>query len=146
MSNNVQDLEIARSVYEAIPAGVYPAVIADIVPESGQYGDQLKFKFHLDPFEGYDSGKDLHAWASTKFNPKTKLYRWAKAAIGDSVQTAAALKIGGMLNKRVLVVISHVEKDGTSFEHVDNVLPVQKSRTAAQVNADLASVDVVSPF
>ncbi len=75
-------IKISQTKYEPVPEGIYPATIEAIEAETGEFGPQLKFKFQLEPFQGFDDGKQLYAWCSRKFSPKSKLYAWTAALLG----------------------------------------------------------------
>ena len=142
-------VKIERTKYEPIPEGIYPASIVAIdLDDTSEYGSQLKFKFQLDPFEGYESGKELHAWASARFSPKSKLFKWTQSILGN-VPDDYGFDSDDLMNKRVLLVIGrNVKPDGTEFDKVESIKPLRApvQKTEEQINVELAEVEADAPF
>jgi hypothetical protein len=138
---------IPRTKYEPIPEGVYPASIVSIdLDDTSEFGSQLKFKFQLDPFEGYESGKEMHGWASARFSPKSKLFKWTTSILGN-VPDDYDFDSEDLINKRVLLVIGrNVKPDGAEFDKIEGVKPLRATaqRADEQINIELAEAE--SPF
>lgn len=124
-------IKIQQSTYEAVEPGVYPGRITDIVEEDGIYGPQLKVYFHLDPSEEYEDGKQLYAWCSRKFSPKSKLYLWTQAILGR-IAPDYVFDSDDILNKGVMVVIGNrYSTDGSQlFDYVESLKPLPKKRNS----------------
>jgi len=120
-------IKIEQSTYEAVEPGVYPGKITDIVEEEGLYGPQLKIFFFLDPFEGYEGGKQIYSWCSRKFSPKSKLYLWTQAILGR-ITPDYVFDSEDILNKPVMVVIGNrYSADGSQlFDYVESLKPLKK--------------------
>ena len=124
-------IKIQQSTYEAVEPGVYPGKITDILEEDGIYGPQLKVFFHLDPSEEYEDGKQLYAWCSRKFSPKSKLYLWTQAILGR-IAPDYVFDSDDILNKGVMVVIGNrYSADGSQlFDYVESLKPLPKKRNS----------------
>lgn len=124
-------IKIPQSTYEAVEPGVYPGKITDIQEEDGAYGPQLKVYFLLDPFEGYEAGKQLYAWCSRKFSPKSKLYSWTQAILGR-ISPDYVFDSEDILNKPVMVVIDNrFSSDGAQlYDYVESLKPLPKKRNS----------------
>ena len=124
-------IKIQQSTYEAVEPGVYPGKITDIQEEDGAYGPQLKVYFLLDPFEGYEAGKQLYAWCSRKFSPKSKLYSWTQAILGR-IPSDYVFDSDDILNKPVMVVIDNrFSADGAQlYDYVESLKPLPKKRNS----------------
>ena len=140
-------IKINFEKYVPVPEGIYPGTIVAIdLDDTSEYGSQLKFKFMLDPFEGYTSGKELSTWASAKFTPKSKLYRWAESIMGK-LPEGYNFDSDDFLNKKVFVIVDHrAGNDGQVYDKVSGIKPIRTPKTAAQLNAELAALEVESPF
>jgi hypothetical protein len=142
-------VRIERTKYEPIPIGIYPASIVAIdLDDTSEYGSQLKFKFLLDPFEGYESGKELHAWASARFSPKSKLFKWTQSILGN-IPDDYAFESDDLINKRVMLVIDHnVKPDGAVFDKVESIKPLRApvQKAVQDINFQLEEVEAESPF
>ena len=126
-------IKIQQSTYEALEPGVYPGKITDIQEEDGAYGPQLKVYFHLDPTEDYEEGKQIYAWCSRKFSPKSKLYTWTQAILGR-ITPDYVFDSDDILNKPILVVVGNRENaDGSQvFDYVESLKPLPKKRNSEQ--------------
>ena len=124
-------IKIQQSTYEALEPGVYPGKITDIQEEDGAYGPQLKVYFLLDPFEGYEAGKQLYSWCSRKFSPKSKLYSWTQAILGR-ITPDYVFDSDDILEKPVLVVIDNrFSADGSQlYAYVASLKPLPKKRNS----------------
>ncbi len=81
-----QDFQIPKKTFLLIPAGTYRATITGLEKAVGVYGEQVKITFHVltDDVDYTDGSVDLLAWCSTNYSEKSKLFRWARAALaGD---------------------------------------------------------------
>ena len=119
-------VKIQRTKYEPVPEGIYPASIVSIdLDDNSEYGSQVKFRFLLDPFPGFASGKELHAWASASFGPKSKLFKWTQSILG-TLPEDYSFDSDDLINKRVMLVIGHtVKPDGAVFDKVELIKPLR---------------------
>lgn len=126
-------IKIEQTTYEAIEPGVYPGKITDILEEDGQFGPQLKFIFLLDPFEGFEDGKQLHSWCSRKFSSKSKLYTWTTSILGR-LPSDYVFDSDDILNKSILVVVDNrFSTDGSQlYDFVESLKPLPKKRNPEQ--------------
>lgn len=141
-------VKIQRTKYEPIPEGIYPATIMTIdLDDTSEYGSQLKFKFLLDPFEGYESGKELMAWSSARFSPKSKLFKWTQSILGN-IPDDYNFDSDDLLNKRVLLVVGrNIKPDGGEFDKIESIKPLRATpKTEAQLNAVMEEVEAELPY
>jgi hypothetical protein len=117
---------IQQQVYTPIPEGVYQATITEILSENGKFGQQLRIKFLLDPMEGLEGGKYITALCSAKFSPKTKLYAWTTAVLGN-ISPKYDFNSDDLLNKPILVVTKQrLGSDGiTIFDQIETIKPLR---------------------
>ena len=104
-----------------IAAGAYDATVASVEPADGEYGQQVKFVFALDSEIGEDGEPiALWAWASSKLNPRTKLYKWATALMDSAPAIGARFDVSRLtgLPCRVLVNLEDSD-DGPRARVVD---------------------------
>jgi hypothetical protein len=122
-------VQLPQTKYEPIPEGVYPATIVDItLDDTSVYGSQLKFKFLLDAFEGYENGKEMIAWAGAKFSPKSKLFQWTQAILGKKIPEDYDFNSDDLLDKRILLVIGrNIKPDGREFDKVEGIKPLREA-------------------
>jgi len=121
---------IKQTAVELLPVGEYPATIGNTESTEGLYGQQLKVSFKL---AGPHQGKTLIAYCSPFFSPKSKLYRWVRAALGRDIPAGWDLESEKLLNRSViLVVIKKTGNDGSEFNRVDDVLPVRPTSPPAK--------------
>jgi hypothetical protein len=122
--------------YKVIDEGVYAARIASAEPVEGQYGQQIKFSFDvLDA----DEETSLLGWASAKLTPKTKLFEWAKAAMGDQFEPGQDLNIDDFVGRKVqLVVARRLSADGSEFNKVEKMMRYKaRSQDSEEINREL---------
>ena len=121
-----------KTIYEALPAGTYPAQLVAAEEADGQYGPQVKLTFEIT--SGELAGKKLLAWASLRYSEKTKLYGWTRAILGHAPEWFDS---DDLLHKPCRIVVSEKLGDGGDVIHnkVDNVLPARQpvaARSAAK--------------
>ena len=125
---------IEQTVWETIPMGEYPAVIADVRLTDGMFGQQCEFVFTLEG--GEFDGSFIKGWTSAKFSPKSKLFKWAQAAFGGAeIPPEYNLDTADLAGRRVNLRVTIKSKDdGTEFNKVDDLRPyrvVPRGRAAA---------------
>lgn len=130
-------IQIKKTVYVPLKTGEYLAEVLDIVSESGEYGEQLKFEFEI---VGQD--RTLHGWCSAKYGEKTKLYAWTRSILGRCPDNFDSSELLG--RKCTLVIVTKAKEDGSVFNRIDGVLQAPVQSTTAPVAAVPATADV--PF
>ena len=114
-------VRIEQRTYDPVPAGVYDATITAIEADEGMFGPQVKFTFTL---HGEFEGRELWAWCSRKFGPKTKSYEWTKAALGlPSIDRSYNFDSDHLLMREVRLVVSLKENDKGAFNKIEQLLP-----------------------
>ena len=124
-------MQIAMRTYEVIDPGMYPATIAEIKPETGKFGDQLKVKFLLED----QDATTLTAWTSTSFSPKSRLFGLARAAFGgNDFPPGFTLDTDKLIGRRLLLMVTVKPKgDGSGeFNKVEEFLPLKAPKAAFQ--------------
>lgn len=134
---------IPQTIFETLPMGEYPAVIAGVEETEGQYGRQLCFTFVLEG--GEHDGHKLKGWASAVFGRKSKLYSWARAAFGAEIPADYTLDTDHLVGRRVRlgVIVRLKAETGEEFNRIDSVLPAK--RPAAVVEGPAAPAPSPAP-
>ena len=115
-------MKIEKSEYVTLDTGTYTATVASIYPAEGKFGPQLEWKFALDP-EGA-----MKAWTSQAYSPKSKLFAWARAILGEAPET---LDTDDLIGKPVrLSVLTKTHDDGSEYNKVDAVLAPRAGQKA----------------
>lgn len=105
------------SAYEALPAGVYPAVLLGIEKgTSEQFGDFLKWSFNVRTADGGEA--PLSAVSSISTGPKSKAYKWAAAMLGRNPAAGQPEDLEG------LTCQLHVTVNEEGFNRIESVLPL----------------------
>lgn len=114
-------IKIPQTTFEAVPTGEYHARIDSIADETGQYGDQLKFKFALiDEFEG----RALTGYTTQIFSQNSKLYAWNKAALGGGpIPPNSPFDSDDLIGKEVVLVVVRKQGDNGYFNRIEDVKP-----------------------
>jgi len=111
----------------SVEAGLYPAIVTAVEPETGQFGDQWKFVFALDEHPA----EEAWAWATAKLGTKTKLFRWAGILLGRPIAMGEQLSRSTLVGKRCQVlIVDSVDATGETRRKVDDIM---KAKTAAKV-------------
>ena len=120
-------ITIEQTVYEVLPMGTYSAVISEIEPETGQFGEQLKFVFQLTDDE--HAGNTIWGWCSAKFSPKSKLYKWTRAALGNrEIPRDYHFNSDNVIGQSVnLQITLEAREDGTEFNRVHDLRPIKQN-------------------
>jgi hypothetical protein len=95
----------------------------------GQFGPQVKFTFKDDTshLEETDGETMLTAWSSAKYTEKTKLFKWARAALGAEFNPDVDFQASKMTGKRVLLSVEkHISATGTEFNKVGEVMALPR--------------------
>src|SRR3989337_1893697 len=121
----------AKSIID-IEAGVYPATVAKVEPADGSFGEQVRFTFAVDGLKSVDGDPlDLWAWSSQKLNPKSKLWRWAKAITGLEPVKGEVFELESLVGKPCGLLVVREENDEGVRCRVTEVLPPKKAAAAA---------------
>ena len=138
-------IKIQQTKYKPVPQGIYAATVENIEAESGQYGPQLKFTFKLDPFEGYEDGRQMLAWCSQKFSPKSKLYIWTSALMGK-IPDDYTFDSDDLINKKCLLVIGQrTSSNGGEYDHIEKIKPLRPQKSLEDVNQSLGDIEAEAP-
>jgi hypothetical protein len=113
-------MKIEKREYTVLDTGTYAATVASIVTTTGQFGEQLQWDFKL------DDGSSQRAWCSMSLTPKSKLFLWSKALLGDVPDTLDTDALIGLPCR--LSILSKAKEDGTEFNKVDQVLAPRKGQ------------------
>jgi len=120
----------------SVEAGLYPATVTAVEPETGQFGDQWKFVFTLDEHPA----EEAWAWATAKLGTKTKLFRWAGILLGRPLALGEQLGRAALVGKRCQVlIVDSVDATGETRRKVDDIM---KAKAVAKV---LESAPVSAP-
>ena len=113
-------MKIEKREYTVLDTGTYAATVASSTTTTGQFGEQLQWDFKL------DDGSSQRAWCSTSLTPKSKLFLWTKALLGDVPDTLETDALIGLPCR--LSILSKAKEDGTEFNKVDQVLTPRKGQ------------------
>lgn len=128
-------MKIEKKEYVVLDTGTYTATVASIEQTDGQYGPQLQWDFRL------EDGSSQRAWCSQSLTPKSKLFAWAKALLGevpDSIDTDDLLGLPCRLS-----IVMRTREDGSETNKVDNVLAPkagQKRRPMPEPEEEVAEI------
>ena len=117
-------MKIARTEHVRLEPGVYEAVVADVEPEVGTFGDQLKWKLLLLDADGQEA--ELWAWCSQKFSPMAKLWGWVDAIMfgGRGVPaTYQEFDTSDVIGRSCLVTVALKAGDRGDYNRVEAILP-----------------------
>jgi hypothetical protein len=104
---------------EPLPTGDYRVELVAIELSTGQYGDQLRWTFHV-----LDKGRNLVAYSSLSASLASKCMRWAGVLLGRPVQAGEQVDFEALVGKTaVAVVVKKRKDDGTEYNAVDDLLP-----------------------
>lgn len=116
-------MKIEKQEFIVLDTGTYTATVASIEPTEGQFGPQLQWDFRL------EDGSSQRAWCSTSLSPKSKLFAWSRALLGEVPDTLDTDDLIGLPCR--LSIVLKTKDDGSEFNKVDAVLapkPGQKRR------------------
>lgn len=109
-----------------IPARIYPAIVSEI--REGQikdFEDPTKMKtvyFWTFQIAGKDKTVNLEGMTSPSFNPKSKLFDWAKNILG--AEPPITMDTDQLLNKPCQVQVEDKERDGVKYSGIKAVIPM----------------------
>lgn len=86
----------------------------------GEFGPQVKFTFTLLDVE--EENATLTGWTSANYSPKSKLFAWAKGALGPKFNPDEDFQASKLLKKRVQLGVSRrIGTNGTEYNKVEAV-------------------------
>jgi hypothetical protein len=104
---------------EPLPTGDYRVELVAIELSTGQYGDQLRWTFHV-----LEKGRNLVAYSSLSASLASKCMRWAGALLGRPIQAGEQVDFDALIGKTAVAVVVRKRKDdGTEYNAVDDLLP-----------------------
>lgn len=116
-------MKITRRPYTPLPPGEYRAVIIDIEPTTGAFGEQLVWSFDLPEAERY-----LKAWSGVDLTPRAKLTKWVTALLG---QVPEQLETDDLISRDCRVLVADaLGADGGTYSRISEVLPAAPPRHA----------------
>ncbi len=124
-----------------IPMGQYHALIAEVKEEpEGQFGPQFQYSFEIT--SGEHVGTSLLGWSSQKFSKKSKMKKWATAALERSFSPGEMVDTNDLVGKPVQIgVITDTKDDGAEFNKIDSVLPPSISQKKAAQSTEATAGD-----
>jgi hypothetical protein len=130
-------MKIQKVSYEPVEPGVYTGTIQDVSEAEGRFGLQLRFTIALD---GEDSYR-LVAWCNPVLSPKSKLFRWVRAIMGE---VPDVLDTNSLIGKPCRVTVSTRQgENGEEFNRIDDILPPrtgQKARPRPEPEAEIEEI------
>jgi hypothetical protein len=124
------DFTIQQSKNEPIAAGKYGAKVVGVeLEEGGKFGDQVKVQFRIPAGDDHPD-KDIYGWASKKFTPSCKLYRWTQAILGP-ISEDYYFRPGDILEKWCFLMILEETGEKGVFNKIADVMPYKKPKTQA---------------
>ena len=119
-----------------IPMGQYHALIAEVKEEpEGQFGPQFQYSFEIT--SGEHVGTSLLGWSSQKFSKKSKMKKWATAALERSFSPGEMVDTNDLVGKPVQIgVISDTKDDGAAFNKIQSVSPPSVTTKKAAQSAE----------
>jgi hypothetical protein len=147
----MSDFSIPKKTFLLIPAGTYRARITSLEKTTGNFGDQIKFVFHVltDGIEGleYTEGSvDLLAWCSANYSEKSKLFKWSRAALAGEFDSAADFHASRLINKRVLVNVEKYTKDGGDYNRIIDIIAAPHSKAKPAAAASIVTPSPTPPL
>ena len=104
---------------EPIPTGEYRVELTAIELSTGQYGDQLKWTFHV-----LDKGRNLVAYSTLSPSLASKCMRWASALLGRAIQAGESVNFDALVGKTAVATVVRKRKDdGTEYNAIEDLMP-----------------------
>ena len=127
-----------------IPMGVYNARITEVNEDTeGQFGPQFQYNFEITA--GEHEGVNLLGWSSQKFSKKSKMRKWATAALQRTFSPGEQIDTDDLVGKpvRIEVLKKTSESDGSEFNKIDDVTApsVAQKEAAQSLDATAHSVE-----
>jgi len=104
---------------EPLPTGEYTVELTAIELSTGQYGDQLRWTFHVP-----DKGRNLVAYSNLSASLASKCMKWASALLGRPIRAGEQVDFEALVGKTALAVVVRKRKDdGREINAIDELLP-----------------------
>lgn len=114
-----------------LKTGEYVAQITAAKVVDGKFGVQVEIKFEL---TGSYTGREMTAWASAKFGPSTKLYRWWSAATRGTLKPSNDFDCEDLVGRTVVLVVTQETSDKSIVSNrVKDLLPVEDEEVETKV-------------
>lgn len=118
-----------------LPPGWHKAVVQDVQPTTGQFGDQVQITFLVDGDDGLPV--KVKAWASARFSPMSKLYAWAENIFGVPIPESYDLNTDDLLGRACDIKLERRPGAKGEFLKVVAVAKAGTMTTAANGDSDL---------
>jgi hypothetical protein len=104
---------------EPLPTGEYRVELTAIELSTGQYGDQLRWTFHV-----LEKGRNLVAYSSLSPSLASKCMRWAAALLGRPIQAGEQVDFDALIGKTAIATVVRKRKDdGSEYNAIEDLLP-----------------------
>jgi hypothetical protein len=101
--------------------GIYPAVVERLEPQTGSFGEYLRWNFMVATSKG--EAITVTGLTSTIFNNRSKLYKWATAVKGKEFVDGEELDTDTLHNQKCRVYLTIKDLDGGgSINQVGKIL------------------------
>jgi hypothetical protein len=116
-----------------VEEGKYRAVILDMVPESGQFGENIRWKFQLqdEPYVGVE----LSSMSSPTLTPNSKIWPWY-VALGFNIEVGMEFDLFSAIGLECYVMVDRKpsKKDPSIiYSNVTKIVPPPKVGPVAHV-------------
>ena len=109
-----------------IPSDVYDASIESFSIQEGNYGDFVKVIFKINSGVYQGTIKSLLASKKLQKSAKgpSKLMNLVETVLGKTINPNESLDLNSLIGKQVRIVLgAPINKDGTDYQKIDQVLP-----------------------
>jgi len=114
--------------------GIYPAVVDRLEPQTGNFGEYLRWNFMVPTTKG--EAITVTGLTSTIFNNRSKFYKWATAVKGKEFVDGEELDTDTLHNQKCRVYLTIKDLDGGG-----SINQVEKVLAADDVNTDMDELD-----
>lgn len=104
---------------EALKTGTYRAHVEKIEVTEGEYGEQIKWLFRLQPPHG---DRELSAWCSSTFSGGSKLFHWW-SVLNPNANPKAGFDSDACVGKPCTLSVVQKQSDKGAFNRIDDLLP-----------------------
>ena len=128
-------MQIRKQTYQLHAEHVaHPAVIVSIEPDTGKFGNQLKWTLQ-EP-----NGQTIVGWTGANLSSNSKLGKWVRAFYNGTIPDV--FDTDNLIGKPCGFVVSHITAtDGDIRDRVEVVLPRQPTPTQQHVAAVAEAMD-----
>jgi len=142
----MNDFTIPKKQYVLLEEGQYLAEVTDLEQSEGEYGTQVKITFNL--LDAEEENASLIGWCSANYSPKSKLFAWTKAALGQKFNPDEDFQASKLKGKQVHLQVSRrMGANGTEYNKVEAVFSHRQAlpRKAEEINAEIGFDEVEEP-